>query len=246
MRKIIGIAVALAVIATMLFGSTALAWGDENVNVELSEIDIDGKTQVGNEVTISGTVTIVSTAEARGFLCGAYAESGAWYEVSNPDNITVVSGSNSEADWDVGLFHADADTSQVYAWQTTINLNQAGIWAAGLGGEAFAAWGCLLGGGGSDEALNSFYITFAVRHRPEGKGYIQVWLPDAKSHFQRNGNRRFAPIDFNDGTWRFQLAPNVLAWSGEGGAATRIIVDENGQVVNDVWFQRGAPIITKM
>ncbi|GAI59126.1 unnamed protein product [marine sediment metagenome] len=195
MKKIFGIALVLALVAILAFGSTASAWDYEDPEV------------VANEDMWGGR--------------GIDYDTGAneWHWGGDGYNLYQDDGS--------GAGH----------------LDYIAIWLKG----GMNNWL-------RDENPDTWYWAEEPRgyDEPEPKpspiiaSYIQIWLPDGKFSIQRNGNRRYAPIDVNDGTWRFQLAPNVLVWDGKfGGAAERIIIGEDGQVANDVWFQRGEPIITR-
>lgn len=103
----------------------------------------------------------------------------------------------------------------------------------------------------SDESLDTWYWATEPRgyNIPEPKHekhYITIILPDAKLRVERYGTMRYADVDFNDGTWRIQIWSGVRIWDDDSGAAHKLVVDENGNIVPDVWFMRGEPIVTRM
>ncbi len=78
------------------------------------------------------------------------------------------------------------------------------------------------------------------------KNYITIVLPDARLRVERYGTMRYVDVDFNDGTWRIQIPKGVRIWDVKGGAARKLIVDENGDIEPGVWFMRGEPVVTRL
>lgn len=104
-------------------------------------------------------------------------------------------------------------------------------------------------GTASGVSIDTWYWALEARgyNQPKHeKHYITIILPDARLKVERYGTMRYADVDFNDGTWRIQIAAGVRIWSDESGAARLLVVDENGNIVPDVWFMRGEPIVTQM
>lgn len=78
------------------------------------------------------------------------------------------------------------------------------------------------------------------------KNYITIILPDSKLKVERYGTMRYVDVDFNDGTWRIQIPKGVRIWDVKGGAARKLVVDENGDIKPGVWFMRGEPVVTRL
>jgi len=78
------------------------------------------------------------------------------------------------------------------------------------------------------------------------KNFITIVLPDARVRVERYGTMRYVDVDFNDGTWRIQIPKGVRIWDVKGGAARKLVVDENGDIKPGVWFMRGEPVVTRL
>ena len=85
-----------------------------------------------------------------------------------------------------------------------------------------------------------------VEPRRDKHNYITIILPDSKLKVERYGTMRYVDVDFNDGTWRIQIPKGVRIWDVKGGAARKLIVDENGDIGPRVWFMRGEPVVTRL
>ena len=78
------------------------------------------------------------------------------------------------------------------------------------------------------------------------KDWLTIILPDGRLKVERYGTMRYTNVDFNDGVWRIQIWSGVRIWSDQGGAAHKVVVDDNGNIVSDIWWHRGEIIITRM
>lgn len=77
--------------------------------------------------------------------------------------------------------------------------------------------------------------------------YISIVLPDDRIRVKRQGTlRECGDIDFNDGTWRIQIAAGVRIWRDTGGAATKLFVLDDGSIKSGIHFTCGEPIITRI
>ena len=246
MKKKIGIALILALVMVLGLAAPALAWGE--VNVECSDIDAPDAGYVGSEVTASGTVTITSTSETGGFIPVTAAGSDAGFSVTSPDSIAVAGGSSSVSDADVGLFGSASDASQTYNWSSTFTLSQTGDWTVSQGGSAWAYWGPIFGLPPNfiTASGTNFFTIMCLDWPKHEKHYITIILPDASLKVERHGTMRYCDVDFNDGTWRIQITSGVRIWDDKGGAARKLIVDENGDIMPGIWFMCGEPVVTRM
>jgi len=138
-RKLL-LALSIALIAVMTFSTATFAWGWEDVDVELSEITVDGGHNVGTVVTASGTVTITAEGVAIGFPSYAYAESKGIYRIKDPEGALVERSVNTVGDDDSGLLWATADASQVFNWSSTFTLEQGGYYSIKHRGIAMAGY----------------------------------------------------------------------------------------------------------
>jgi len=118
-----------------------LAAGWEDVDVEVSEIEVEGDPYVGKWITASGTVTIISESSALGFPAYAYAESDAGYRIADPNDETVDEGGGAyQYNDDYGLIWATAEAGQTYEWESRFVLDEKGDYIVAQGGEAYAGW----------------------------------------------------------------------------------------------------------
>lgn len=206
-------ALVTTVLLMALLVSPVLAWGgDADTGIDVSSIDAPSQGYLGDTVTASGTVTITSTADA-GFLSLSAAESDAWYSVSNPDSAVVDSGSHSESDFGIGLFHSDADASQTFSWSTDITLDAVGAWTVEQGGSAFAQWYQLFWHGSSgDLASNSITINAYPRPNSPNAYIFRIKFPDGtmSNPFVQYGKLSTPKIDVNNGVWRVQIDSGTI------------------------------------
>ena len=245
MRKIL--AITIAIIIALSISAPVLAGGGVDVNVEVSEITVDGNGVPDSPVTASGTVTITSKAFASGLIAYADAESEASYEVTSPSGV-IASGSNSEkdSDWATDYYPASADASQVYSWEVTVTHSGAGVYNFSHSGEACAAWLSFLpDGSGYDHAS----ATASASYRVEVTNHsltLRIILPDAAASFDRTGSALSKAVDFNDGTWRVEIPQGTKILSPSGNDALYLCVNSNGEITSEVKFVGGEAIITRM
>lgn len=128
--KKLAITLVLALIATLAFGSIALAGGPndpddpiepEEPEVILSDIDVPSEGYVGDKVTASGTVTIIAEVDAE-----SKAESEAGYIVNSP---------SSEVDRDSNEVK-EPNSYQNYEWSFAFTLTEEGNWVVIQYGKA--------------------------------------------------------------------------------------------------------------
>lgn len=121
---------------------------DIDVEVTVTEITLAGVPEVGEEVTVSGTVTVTSSAESD-YIWGwdsAYAESGAGFQVLDPDDVEIdsdwewIEDYDAETMWDWS--GAEAEAGQIYIWSSTFTLDKAGDYKVLHGGHAYAWFYC--------------------------------------------------------------------------------------------------------
>ena len=87
---------------------------------------------------------------------------------------------------------------------------------------------------------------YKVQPPKQTKNYITIILPDAYLKVERYGTMRYVDVDFNDGTWRIQLAKECRIWDVKGGPARKLIVNENGGIEPNVWFMCGEAAVTRL
>lgn len=232
MRKRIATALLVALTALLGLAVPALAWGGETTDVSVSPITITGNTNVGQTVTLSGTVTVTSSADAGGaFFAAAYADSNAYFSVDNPNATTVASGSNSQSQLGFGgfwVFPASADASQTYGWSADVVLDQYGYWQASQGGDANALWFTIFpfGGGGDSASGGNFLMFYAF---PGNPGMIP---PDGWVTFELNtmGYEHF--FDWVEPKWDEgkTLAEDACAEFAAGGEQYRICIPKGTEI----------------
>lgn len=255
MKRKLAISFVLALVMIVSVATPVLAGGGEDVNVEISEIAVDPPMPpyyFGTEVTASGTVTTTAEAEACGWISYAEAGSTAEYSVENPEGTIVSSGSNTEYESDYGFLWwcAEAEAGQVYSWSSTFPLDMLGEWTITNSGSAYAEWWywkwfrCRYGED-SASAETSLVITAVPVPIPM---VLTIKLPSdmAYVYVVYNANGTAEDVDFNDGTWRFQLPAHTLVWKNSGGVALKINVDDTGTIISDIYFTRGEPTITRL
>ncbi len=182
MKKIFAILLAL-LLFLILAPSTALAagYGDGDIEIKLGEIKVvpdDGFYESTN-VTISGSIYVLSSAEALGLFpyTAAYSEGG--YEITNPNGDVKACDALSDGDFDWGWFCASAEAEVCLPWEVEIKLEgKPGEWEAsqyGLGMYFWEywkffwpKWKC---GGDFDE--NSIKFSSI----PDNRKQIQVGMP---------------------------------------------------------------------
>jgi len=160
MKKRIWLTMLSVLMLVTLVASPVLSYDPLYVSVDVSDMDVIGGHFIGDEITASGTVTVTATAEAHGFPSFAYAESDAWYSISDPGASVVSGGAAALQDFDMGLFSADADASQTFEWSETFQLGRVGEYNIEQGGSGYAMysqgfWFWHSSGSESAEAWNS-------------------------------------------------------------------------------------------
>lgn len=248
------IAFAIAMAALMVIASPALAWGNTNVNVDCSDIDVtDDTPAVGTTITFSGTVDIVSTASKGGLSVGACADSEAWYKIYDPNGIIIYSGNQALNDWDYDLWGcASANASQTYTWSQNVYLDMVGDYVAEHGGEAYAENGhlflCWWIPNDSDYDSCSANRT-VTSHGGAGLGMVAstprlvIQLPAGLIVKKPLHSKLFFPSDgwgdpttdfiaYSDGIWQVEIAVDtMIQLDGEWHRNTWIEVDEQGNVI---------------
>ena len=218
---------------TTLITTPVLASSGEDVSIELSEIEIEFNNPEqleGTDATISGTVTIIAEAQARGLFAYTETLAEAGYAVTNPENEIARQNSFLESDSDWGFISANSDTQLTYNWQATFNLNRIGDWSVSQWGYGEAYW---------QTGLWFF----------EKSGYEDLWEEvsteftvywDYRNYFQVM--TRFAPGDKT----RYQSEANITAsdveaegWYGDHYLITlpadTIITQPSGERVHKIF-----------
>lgn len=182
-KRIFG--VFLVVFLTLAFWSTpTLAAGGGEVEVTLGDITVvpDDSFYEGTWVTISGSIYVLSSAEAFGLIPYAevYSEDG--YEITNPEGDVVVWDSLSDCDEDWGLLWASAEAGVCLPWEVEIQLEgKPGEWEASQYGLGEYYWKYLKlfwppkwkYGSGDDYDENSVKFYSIYDNRPK----FQVGMP---------------------------------------------------------------------
>lgn len=83
--------------------------------------------------------------------------------------------------------------------------------------------------------------------REDKTRYFTIVLPDGKLKVKRRGTIRYQDINFCDGTWLIQIPSRLRIWSSKGGAAEKIIIDGSGTILSDIRLAgSGDIVITKI
>ena len=140
-KRIFGIAIVIAMLSSLVFGSAALAWGEEDAEITVSPVDIYlwGNGAVGTDVTISGSVIVTAEALSLGLFPYVTAEAFASYLITGP-YAAVVTDNNSDYDSEWGIFWADTDAGVVFEWETTFEISEIGLWTVLHYGSAETYW----------------------------------------------------------------------------------------------------------
>lgn len=223
LKRKLSIALTLALIALLVFSSTALAW------------DVEDPCVAANEDFVA---------------CGGFDEgslestAGAQYW---PPGVTVPNdGYNLYRDdaTDTGNF----DTA--YVWTFTPDVVDLPMPAVSYGpypDEDIAEYWIML-----DESPDTWYWATEPRGynlREDDNNYLRVVLPDAAENFLRRGTLRYGDINFSDGTWLIQIPATLQIWNanGAGGAAEKVIIDKSGLILSDIRLAGpGDIVITKI
>jgi hypothetical protein len=250
--KKLWIAFAIAMAALMIIASPALAWGgsDANADVECSDIDVTGDTPtVGTTITFSGTVDITAEAHTCGFLSVASADSYAYYVIIDPEGCIVDQGSCGISDWDIGLFSAGADASQIFVWSSDVFIALAGDYIAEHGGSAEAFYGSLFWpqiGCDCDSCLASRTVVAhqgAMLSTARVRPYLVIQLPADGVIYQKDHSEKFFTSDgwgdptsdtivYTDGIWQVEVADDtIIQLDGQWRDKTWIEVDSQGNVI---------------
>lgn len=165
--KRIGISIAMALLAAVVFAAPALACGgNADANVDCSDIDVsDDGPAVGTVITFSGTVDITATGTNDtnyGMNGGATAgaSSNAWYFVIDPEGNIITQDSVILNAFDESWWYGDAmaDASQTYDWSVDILVELIGDYTAEHGGQAAAMYGHKVWVGGLCHGHWEYYI----------------------------------------------------------------------------------------
>jgi len=237
--KKLTIAFITAILIIAVLAAPALACGPQSeADVELSDIDVKGELFVGQTVTASGAIIITADAETWGFLSAAYAESDASYSVVTPDSTIIASGSNYLSDFDVGLFRASADGSQVFEWTADVELTQDGDWVVSHSGEALAWAGSLLPPWCSfSECSGQYTLTFAVIYpKFTTPNALKIFLPNGSKWYWYCGRATQEDIDLTDGIVRIQIPAGTWITCPNGEAAQQLRIAEDGSVLKGIEF----------
>lgn len=154
----------------VLVASPVMADDPLVVKVRVNKFDATGGHFIGDEVTASGKVVVKAVAEADGFPSFAYAESDAWYSISDPNASVLFSGASALQDIDVGFFSADADASQKLKWSETFQLTKQGDYTIEQGGSGYAAYSegfWFWHSSGSEDVEKSNSLTWASYKKPD-------------------------------------------------------------------------------
>jgi len=127
LKRKIGLIITSVVASVFLFSATASAWGgssgDVDVDIELSDIVIEGELHTGEVITFSGSVIISAVAETPFlFLMPGYAEAEvvAGYGLEDSKGTPLVEYSEQDDDNDCGLFGTqEAEASVELTWSFT-------------------------------------------------------------------------------------------------------------------------------
>lgn len=142
-RLLVLIAVAIALLATVIPSTAALASGGD-IYIELSDITIEGEQMVGETVTISGSATVTAEAEVTKWyaLCPdvkAYAE--VMVMLTDPDSNVAKVYTETDCDYDWGFIGPeDAEATINYDWSFDYKLDQAGLWSVAQSGYGYYDW----------------------------------------------------------------------------------------------------------
>ena len=251
--KKLWIAFVIAMVASILVASPALAWGghsDADADVECSEIEVtDDTPAVGTTITFSGTVNITAEANAWGFGSMAHASSYAYYVITDPEGHLVADGSSADSDWDFGFCWASADASQTFVWSSDVYVALVGDYIAEHGGSARAYYATLFPfrmGGDCDCDKAQRTVT---SHSGAGLGMVSsparlvIQLPAELIVEKPNHSKFFFPSDgwgdpttdfivYSDGIWMVEIADGtIIQLDGEWHKYTWIEVDDQGNVI---------------
>lgn len=224
MKKKLLFLIMAALLAAILIVTPVLA---DDVDVEVSDIEVSGPTYYGATVTVSGSVTITAEADSDvwGWWDYANAGSSAYYEITNGAAV-ISQDSNDLYDSDSGPWGASASASQTYNWSYTFFVGQ-GEYNITQGGEAFA-----------ESFAHWWFLTYGYEYDGDIDSVSLSLMGSRAPGWYDNGSFELVVQDFTNNHTCYPLSNGMLVggvshFAGVPGVCSLKVVIPEGTVVSN-------------
>ncbi len=229
-----------AVLLMLLLAASPVLASDTNVDIQVSDIEVDGSGLIGYEATASGTATVTAYAlDTSGNPKSAYAEGQVGYSVTDPDGYVLTSVSQS--DWDaetnygwlwVPAQNAEADVSLTLDWSFTFVPMAEGNYVVEQSGEGLAWYLGLYNAVIQGNSASYLYTTRMPQPRPNGPAYPD-WYPSPKQFTVFcGGPYTYSYADYSTRTLPAIELTTTCWWNGQSWRL-RVVIPEGTQVAGE-------------